>query len=219
MIKGKVLTRSLIGAVLLAMMASFAIPALASTPPQYPHDAPSFWIEPPSLSFGKTAQSTEFNVTVYINVTGMNIFNYQVNMTYDPTQLNLTNEGYTHGAESDFYYPKTAVSVTPSFGPSSVIMGEALLAPSTATGYGSTIWAEFNITAKPPGTGSLTSEINITNPDTWVEEPNYTLPPIARFNASFVYLPEFPQPIMLLIAVIAASAASVVLTKKLKLKR
>jgi PKD repeat protein len=136
-----------------------------------------------------------FNVTVYVNVTGEDIFNYQINMTYDPTQLTMLRAGYTHGAESDFFYPMTAVSPGPSFGPSSVLIGEAILAPDVQTGYGSVIWAEFNITATPPPGGTFTSLINITNPDTWVQGPAYTLYPISTFNAPYTFEYRLPAPL------------------------
>jgi PKD repeat protein len=191
----KILASTLLAVIALSVMPVFA----AWPPPSHPHDSNAFWIEPPSLSFSTSTTTLPhmFNVTVYLNVTGTYVFNYQVNMTYDPTQLNMLEAGYTHGSESDFYYPRTALSSPIARGPSSALMGEALVSPLNITGYGSLIWAEFNITATPPTGGTLTSMINITNPDTWVQAPDMTFPPIGRFNALYSFTSRKPLPVPL----------------------
>jgi hypothetical protein len=221
MIKGKILTVQLLGvALLFAVMAFSVIPALASTSPKSPHNANAIWIEPTTLSFPNTAVGQKFNVTAYINVTDA-ISTYSLNVTVDPTQLSIIKAGYTHGVESDYFYPMTALSPGAAYGPSSVLIGESLYqspAPQNQTGVGDLVWVELNITGVPK-TEPLSSAINITNPDTWVQRSDFTYPALTRFNASFTELSEFSQPVVLITAIVAASTASVVLTKKLKPKR
>jgi PKD repeat protein len=71
-----------------------------------------------------------------------------------------------------------------------VLIGESLYQYPTLenqTGVGDLFWVELNITATPPVGGTLTSEINITNPDTWVQRPDFTLPTINRFNTPYTF--------------------------------
>jgi PKD repeat protein len=188
----KILAASLLMVIVSSVIVSSAVPVFASwPPPSHPHDANAVWIEPTALYFNTSTTTLPhlFNVTAYINVTDA-ISTYSVNVTVNPTQLKIIKAGYTHGVESDYFYPMTALSPGPSYGPSSVLIGESLYQYPTLenqTGVGDLFWVELNITATPPKNGKLTSEIDINNTDTWVQRPDFTLPTILKYSASYTF--------------------------------
>jgi hypothetical protein len=181
--------RKTVSGIMLTLLAVSSISLIRASAPSVPHKANALWIEPTTLSFNTSTTSVGhlFNVTVFINVTDK-IFMWQVNMTYDPTQLAIIKVRYTGplGTESDFFYPLAASSPGPSPRPGSVLIDEALLGGVAVNGLGGLFWVEFNITAAPTK-GALASTLNITNPETWVEKLDYTLPPISKFNTPYTY--------------------------------
>jgi hypothetical protein len=180
---------------------------------------PAVYSSPSTVTLPQgTALGYKFNVTVYIaNITSSQpAFAWQVQISFNNTQLTVNRAGYTAGATSQFL----AGHITSSPGASIknangyVLIGESLLGSDNAsTGAGVTMslfWVEFKVNAT---SGTLHSVLSLTGTRTWVKDINLVVIPINVSSTNYVYLPEF-IPIIALLAFAAVSTFVIAMKKK-----
>jgi hypothetical protein len=117
-----------------------------------PHDRDAMWVEPLWSNFttASTIVGDRFNITVAMNFTE-DVFNYQVALLYNRSQLECTNGGFTAGAKSEYFSPHgttTGFIIDTSFlGNGSILATETCSAPDFIPGNhsGTLIWGEFKI--------------------------------------------------------------------------
>jgi hypothetical protein len=208
----------------ISLLTMMIIPTSAQTPTQsQPADA--MWVDPPSITLGPSSLGTEFNVTVWLNMTET-IEGYQVAMLYNRTQLKCLKAEYTLGAAGSEYFSGVPESATPPLiddgylGNGSVLASEAALAPDNVTGprSGSLIWVEFQV-ALVPTSGNLTSVFDISteygplHDHTWVEDPTATEIPLTTVgNGNYTVTPEFEY--LLILPILAAMTTFAVIVRK-----
>ena len=189
-----------------------------ATEPLEPHNANAFWTEPSTKTIDiNTANIGDlFNITVWVNVTEASI-NWQVRILFNTTYFEATRVQYTAGAQSEFYEGLATQPVTPIIENTlgyvqhgEVVMGTGERDP----GYGSLMWAEFNLTEIPPE-NHLAMDFDLSRSFIWDNTMTDILMDTID-GTDIPVIPEFPQIIMLLV-VMAASAAFIVSTRKLKL--
>ncbi|NIO37656.1 hypothetical protein GTO27_08125 [Candidatus Bathyarchaeota archaeon] len=216
-------TKLVICSILVALLAiaayNLAIFVKAAEPTE-PHDANALWTEPSEVEINNYTASPgdKFNVTVWLNLTDLS-YVWQTQLHFNTTYFNITNHGYTAGSVSDFFEGHSTIPVSPiiDYVQGFVLYGESLIgADSREAGYGSLMWAEFNLT-EVPDQNHLT--INFSTPyggDTFILNPDLETVSMGEVGGTEIpIIPEFAQLVLLFIAAIA-SATSVVLTKKLK---
>jgi hypothetical protein len=187
---------------LILILVIMTIPVYADVPNE-PHSADAIWVEPSSVYFTPSNDSvgTKFNVTVWLNMTEK-VFNYQVALYYNRTQLMCTRGGYTGVPGSQFATGHTTSAVGPQIdtsylGNGSVLASETCLAPDFVAGphSGSLIWMEFEIMIVP-ASGNVTSTFDLstttTSGDTWVSpDGGVTTYTVAPSDGNYTNVPEF----------------------------
>jgi hypothetical protein len=171
------------------------------------------WIEPPSISL-TTANPLYtigylFNVTLYVNISTTQLIGaWQAKVLFDPTQLQVVDEGLTNGTplnpqsewlsgKSTFYAGPVIDNVT-----GSVLDGESLVGPSILSpGSGSLCWITFNVTKVPLKNETLSSVIDITTTypvDTYVLDDKEAAIVMTTSNCdySFTWEPPTVHPYM-----------------------
>jgi hypothetical protein len=181
-----------------------------------PHAADAVWVEPSSIVFTNSNASvgTKFNVTVWLNMTEK-VFNYQVALYYNRTQLMCTRGGFTGVTRSNFMTGHTTSAIGPQIdtsylGNGSVLATETCLGSDFAPGpnVGSLLWLEFQIMIVPTA-GNVTSTFDLStttaNGDTWVS-PNggVTTYNVAPYDGAYAYLG--PTPTALSVSITPASS-------------
>ncbi len=204
------------------LIAMFAVLNMINTAraaePTEPHPANAIWTEPSTMTIDNTTVEIgyKFNVTVWLNVTGSWAYTWQATVLFNTTYFEALRTDYTGVDKSDFFTGHTTMPVTPTIDNigGSVLHGETLLGDDNETGYGSLIWVEFNLTQIPPQNHLA---INFSNLDTFVLNPDLEDLTIDVINGTDIpVIPEFPQIIILLTAVVF-STVPVILKKKLRL--
>ncbi|MFZ1990914.1 MAG: hypothetical protein WAW96_14215, partial [Alphaproteobacteria bacterium] len=148
-------------------------------------------IFPSVLSFDASTTSVgdRFNVTVFANCSG-STFAWQVKMLFDPTQIHVARTGLTGVGTSQFFAGHTTVATTPIIDNTAGLLMEAeslLGSDSRPPGGGSLFWVEFQIVAAPPAGGTLTSVLDINNPDTYLLDVNLAEVPATIYDATYSY--------------------------------
>lgn len=180
--------------------------------------ANALWTDPSTVTLNVTTTPIgyKFNVTVWVNLT-VSSFTWQAKLLFNSTYFNATRAGYTARGTSQFFSGHITIPVTPVINNvgGTVLHGESLSGTdSRAAGSGSLMWAEFVLKAMPP-TNHFYVNIS-TDSDTFFLDPSLNSVSISTTTGTKIpVLPEFPQLIVLFIA-ISASTASALLTKKLK---
>jgi hypothetical protein len=188
--------------------------------PSEPHAANAMWTEPSTITIDINTANVgdKHNVTLWINVTD-DAFTWQARLTFNQTYFNVTKVGYTAGATSEFFSGQATIPVTPTINNAMgyVEHGESLLGMASATGVGSLMWLELNLTQLPPenhlavnysvpissGTFVLDTFLNDITFDTygWTDIP---------------VIPEFVH-VIALISIITLSTTAIAIKKKLRL--
>jgi hypothetical protein len=150
-----------------------------------PHTADAMWVEPSSVTFTNVNGSVgqKFNVTVWLNMT-KDVFNYQVGLHYNRTQLKCLRVFPTARPTSEYMASSpggtTFVKIidTSFLGNGTILASEACSAPDYIPGpnSGSLFWAEFQIMVLPTS-GNFTSKFDISKEylpggagNTWVHD-------------------------------------------------
>lgn len=178
---------------------------------------PALYSSPSTVTLPQgTPTGYKFNVTVYVaNITSPVAFAWQVQMSFNKTQLNVNRAGYTAGATSQFFAGHTTSSPGASINNPSgyVLIGESLLGTDNATtGSGvskSLFWVEFKVMAT--NGSSVLSMTNVAR--TWVKDTSLTPIPLNISGTGYVYVPEF-IPIIALLAFAALSTFVIAMKKK-----
>jgi hypothetical protein len=232
---GKKLTATIMGCVassLIILVLATMTAITYAAPANEPHNADAMWVEPSSVTFDGTNASVgqKFNVTVWLNMTE-NVFNWQVGLHYNRTQLKCLRALPTAGTSSEYMSGAPGGSTflkaidTSFLGNGSILASEACFSPDFIAGpnNGSLFWAEFNVTSLP-ASGSLTSSINISKEylpngagNTWVHDQpapagTDTYWDISTFDAAYTIVPEFSY--LILPIFLAATIIAVVFSKR-----
>jgi hypothetical protein len=146
-----------------------AVLVMADVPAE-PHGADAMWVEPSSITFTNVNGSIgqKFNMTLWLNMT-KDVFNYQVALRYNRTQLKCLRviptarptSVYMSSAPSGTTFSK--VIDTSFLGNGSILASETCSAPDYIPGpnSGSLFWAEFQIMVLPTS-GNFTSKFDIS---------------------------------------------------------
>ena len=151
----------------------------------------AFGFIPSVLSFDTSTTSVgdTFNVTVWTNCS-VSTFAWEVKIYFNQLQINVVQAGYSDLSTSQFFSGHATSPVVPFIDNTNGVFmfGESLLdGDSKTTGGGTLFWVEFQIVASPPPGGTLSSLLNITNPDTFLLDPGLSEIPVTTFNAAYSY--------------------------------
>lgn len=142
----------------------------------------TMWVEPSSMTFttANASVSTVFNVTIWLNISE-NVFEYQVGLHYNRTQLKAVAAGFTNLPTSEYMQGHATITGGPSIdtglsGNGSVLAGETCQGTDYVAGprIGSLLWVEFEILEAPSAGENLTSRIDISteySKETFVLDP------------------------------------------------
>ena len=204
--------------------------AFAWDPPSESHNANAMWIEPSTidLNTGNPEHTIgyKFNVTLYLNISeSYDVFQYQIALKYNRTQLRATRAAFTQPPTSEFMqgHASTAlIQIDISFlGNGSVLATEALSGTDfincTLPTWGSLLWIEFEVMAEPPPGETMTSSINLseqTPADNWVWtiEAEDLLTTEGAHDATYI-IPEFPGIPLVVVFMGVAMVAILIATK------
>jgi hypothetical protein len=190
-----------------------------------PHPADAMWIEPPANSYdSSTVVGTEFNVTVWLNMTTPTNA-WQFFLVYNSTQLQALDCEYTGVAKSLWAGKLATVPVTADFEPlnttySYVVFSEVLKNKATQTGADSLAWVEFNITYVPPQGLSVSTGLLLDQTKPFkvkVLAADGSMIPVTLGNGSY-YIPEFPLTTLLVALFALASSIALIFRKTLRQK-
>ncbi|NHJ02679.1 MAG: hypothetical protein EAX86_11115 [Candidatus Heimdallarchaeota archaeon] len=178
----------------------------ASVPSEI-HSANAIWIEPSNLTIKDIGD--KFNITVFINITQVS-FAWQIKLYFNSTVLMALKTGYTCINGSEFFSEYPSITVTPIINNEEgyILHGESLLSnDEKASGYGSLIWIEFNLTQIPTQNDSTVYFSIPYGIDTFILTPYIDIIPMDSMNGAKVSikttnLPPFPDIITLIIITI-----------------
>lgn len=162
------------------------MPAIKSQP-----TAPGIWIEPETLDFNATTThiGDKFNVTVWAS-TVIDVFAYQVKISYGPTMLNVTSVSYTASSGSAWFAGHFTFAALPEvdYVDGWVVVGETLVGSGDAVhaSSGSICLITFEIIAAPASGETLTSLIDTSQPDasTYLLDENMNVLPNVALDYS-----------------------------------
>jgi hypothetical protein len=202
---------------MLFMLVALSASRVNAQPPPYPVN--SMYVVPSSVAFDNTNASvgTLFNVTVWANMEN-GTFTWQVNMTFNPSLVQVVTAGFTNVSKSDFFADQPTTTITTPLidnTTGNIYLGETLLGnefegPNNA----SLFWTEFEVVSVPSST--VTDAFSITHPsDTFFLDTNLNTITVTYYDATYTFtiIPEFTSPVVLIAALIAISSA-VLLTRK-----
>ena len=212
------ITRLTVFSVLLTLML-FAVSSLTvMAQPSEPHAANAIWTEPSTITIDiNTANiGDKHNVTLWVNVTA-DAFTWQARLTFNQTYFNVIRVGYTAGATSDFFSGQATIPVTPTINNimGYVEHGESLLGMSSATGVGSLMWLELNLTQLPPENHLAVNYSVPLSSGTFIHDTN--LNDIVMDTYDWTDIPVIPEfvHIVAILTVIAVTITSIPIKKKL----
>jgi len=137
------------------------------------------------------AWTTPVNSTFVVNATVTNVtllWNWQINVTFDPSILNCTSGGVAVGSPFDFEIDSPVlIDNTAGY----VQFGSSRLDGPGVNGSGVLATINFKIIKAPttPG-GTLSCDINFSRPynaDTYLNDPDMVLIPATLVDATFLY--------------------------------
>jgi hypothetical protein len=175
-------------AILLAtIVVSGIMPAIKAQPA-----APAMWIEPATLNFNtaSTHLGDKFNVTVWAS-TASDVYAWQCQVKFDPTQLGAVRAAYTGVAGSQWFAGHTTFPATMIIDNTTgtVLTGETLLGDDVVhASSGSLFWIEFQINATPAPGNTLTSLLDTNSPDSYMLDLNLAIiPGVTLDHATYAY--------------------------------
>jgi len=169
------------------------ISAVRATPPS----PPAIWVEPEAFNFGThtTHVGDTFVATLWISCT-VNSYAWQVKLHFNPAQLAAVSADYTGVGKSMWFTGLTTVPVSPTIDniTGTVLFGESLMgAIVRGPGSDTLFTVTFKIIAAPPFGGSLTSNINPTDADSYILDPDgLTIPGVSFGLATYTFTWEPP---------------------------
>ncbi|RLG43172.1 MAG: hypothetical protein DRN81_07120 [Thermoproteota archaeon] len=161
-----------------------------------------------------TSVGHRFNSTVWAyDITGDGLFAYQVNLVVNDTLLNITRAWVPTWDPQWVFAGQTCITPDPAYydfngnGATEIVkLGSTILMGTAFTGTGILAIIEYEILHAPP-TGTVTCNLNITNPDTYMLNQGekdivfthvngyyeFTKPAVPEPpDAEFEYSPQFP---------------------------
>lgn len=208
--------------ILLLVVSSSSIYYSISYIPSEPHPANAMWIEPSNATIVDIGD--KFNVTVFVNLT-QNSFAWQIKLFFNSTFLTATKTGYTNGNKSNFFSEHSSIIVTPTINNEEgfILQGESLLGnDEKASGYGSLIWIEFNLTQIPPQDRSTIYFSIPYGADTFILTPYIELVPMDSVSGvnltikstSLPQIPDFIALIVITLILVTVVAILVIMRKR-----
>jgi len=205
-----------LSAVLLALIFSIV---LTAKPANAAGEAVEFYVDPSQILLNSSTVPIgfKFNVTVMWSDTASPLheaYAYQVTMQYNATLLNCTNAWKPTWDNTWLFYGKTIVGLLSEYRVGETLVGESLLGVSSASSSLAPIAIfEFEVLTKPPEGQTYTSALNINNIDTYWLDFDLNEGPIIKTNGTYI-IPEFPQNIVLIMAILALCFVSIILSKR-----
>jgi hypothetical protein len=165
----------------------------------------AMWIAPSSITFttDNASVGTSFNVTIWLNMSE-NVFEYQVGLLYNRTQLKAVAAGFTDLPTSNYMQGHVTTTEGPFIdtgllGNGSILAGETCQGTDYVAGphLGSLLWVQFEVLEAPSAAENLTSRIDISTEyptETFVLNPSMNQVAFTPSDAVYTFLaPTVPR--------------------------